>query len=258
MLVDYASEVDPVVLGTKPFASALQLNEFGSLPINSPNFNAPNSSTGLLGTIPTRYFIPLTSVSDSGAAGSGFLPVPWYNFTKVGQQGLDDLISAQLNDVILKIAELPKQDLLGGNLTQKSSVFLKANSILQNLPHGAIFFNRINHADKKYAYNLHIGTDLRVASSSNFPPRGRRMLLQQTQLGNAILRNGNPSGLGNAQITHGFRILPQVRTTLTSLPFGGIIGVILYPFGISFLLPIFAIILVQEKEQRILVMMKVF
>jgi hypothetical protein len=34
------------------------------------------------------------------------------------------------------------------------------------------------------------------------------------------------------------------------------VGRILYPFGVSFLLPIFVITLVKEKEDRILVMMR--
>jgi hypothetical protein len=92
--------------------------------------------------------------------------VPWYNVSRVTALGLDDLISAELNQVILKIAALPKEDLLGGNLTQKNAVFLRASALLQNLPHGAIYFTKVDHPTKKYSYDFHIGTDLRVASSS--------------------------------------------------------------------------------------------
>jgi hypothetical protein len=93
-----------------------------------------------------------------------------------------------------------------------------------------------------------------LEGSSNFPAPGMRLLVQQTQLDNSILRNSNIS-LRNAQITQGLRILPQYGTNKLELPFGGLIGSILYPFGVSFLLPIFVIILVQERENRILVMM---
>ena len=82
------------------------------------------------------------------------------------------------------------------------------------------------------------------------------MLLQQAMLDNAILRNGNVSGFGAAQITQGFRVLPQIDNTKLSFSVSGLIGVILFPFGVSFLLPIFSLILVQEKELRILIMMK--
>jgi ABC-2 family transporter protein len=56
---------------------------------------------------------------------------------------------------------------------------------------------------------------------------------------------------------HKVHFLTVVGTTKIYLPFGSLIGGILYPFGVSFLLPIFVIIIVQEKENRILVMMKI-
>jgi hypothetical protein len=40
-------------------------------------------------------------------------------------------------------------------------------------------------------------------------------------------------------------------------PAAGIIGSILFPFGVSFLLPIFVVALVKEKEERIFVMMRI-
>jgi hypothetical protein len=50
--------------------------------------------------------------------------------------------------------------------------------------------------------------------------------------------------------------MPQLFTTKADLPIASFVGRILYPFGVSFLLPIFVITLVKEKEDRILVMMK--
>jgi hypothetical protein len=75
-------------------------------------------------------------------------------------------------------------------------------------------------------------------------------------LTNSIFRLGNVPKFGKSQITQGLRLFPQVVSNELKLSFGGIIGAILFPFGVSFLLPIFSIILVQEKETRILVMMK--
>ncbi|RKP06539.1 P-loop containing nucleoside triphosphate hydrolase protein, partial [Thamnocephalis sphaerospora] len=48
---------------------------------------------------------------------------------------------------------------------------------------------------------------------------------------------------------------PQLRRTELDLPIGTLVGRVLFPFGISFLLPIFVIMLVREKEDRIYVMM---
>ena len=50
--------------------------------------------------------------------------------------------------------------------------------------------------------------------------------------------------------------MPHIANNQFSIPFGGLIGNILFPFGISFLLPIFSITLVQEKEVRVLSMMQ--
>jgi hypothetical protein len=48
-----------------------------------------------------------------------------------------------------------------------------------------------------------------------------------------------------------------VGSLASKLEFGSLIGGTLFPFGVSFLLPLFVVILVQEKEKRILVMMKI-
>ena len=85
---------------------------------------------------------------------------------------------------------------------------------------------------------MHYGTDIRLTATSNFPVPGVRLIQQQTQLDNAILRNSNVSVYGNASITQGLRILPYVANNKLNLPFGGLIGAILYPFGVSFLLPV--------------------
>ena len=60
----------------------------------------------------------------------------------------------------------------------------------------------------------------------------------------------------STKITHGFRGMPQLFTTKADIPIASMVGRILYPFGVSFLLPIFVITLVKEKEDRILVMMR--
>jgi hypothetical protein len=50
--------------------------------------------------------------------------------------------------------------------------------------------------------------------------------------------------------------MPQLFSSKTEIPIASMVGRILYPFGVSFLLPIFVITLVKEKEDRILVMMR--
>mgnify|MGYP006940061629 CR=1 FL=1 len=50
--------------------------------------------------------------------------------------------------------------------------------------------------------------------------------------------------------------MPLNTTTKLSIAIGAFVGQILYPFGVSFLLPVFVVSIVKEKEERILIMMK--
>lgn len=248
LLVGYSPTVSASDIGTKPKLPDINPTAFALAP-SGPAFVSPqNVATGLLGTIPTRYFASLTTGTVS--------PVPYYQITPgISDTAIDDTIAASLNSIILSIAKLDKSG-LKGNTSAKNAVYNAAATLLMNLTHGGIYFNKIDHSNKAYSYNLHIGTAMQLKSIPTFPGAGARALLQQTQLSNGILRNGNVAGLGNAQITQGFRILPQVVNTKIVSNFAGVIGVILFPFGVSFLLPIFAILLIQDKEQRILIMMK--
>lgn len=186
------------------------------------------------------------------------IPVPYYNISSIpgGENDLDIQISSYINDAIQKILLIDKKALKDRNSTdeEKGVVYKNVGIALENMPHGAIYFKYLNHSTKSYSFNYHIGKDIRLSSS--LPSAGIRLLTQQTQLDNGILRNSNITLLGNAQITQGLRLLPQYTTTAILVSVGGLVGQVLYPFGVSFLLPIFAIILVQEKEQRMLVMMK--
>ena len=50
--------------------------------------------------------------------------------------------------------------------------------------------------------------------------------------------------------------MPSLTSTKLELPIASFIGRILFPFGLSFLLPIFVITVVKEKEERIMIMMQ--
>ena len=128
-----------------------------------------------------------------------------------------------------------------------------------------VYFSSIDHAKKYYKFTLQCnqlnstvldGSDTRLIATSNFPAPGIRQIQAQTMIDQAILRKSNPTLYSNATITQGLRAFPQIYSTATKFQFGGIIGGILYPFGVSFLLPSFVISLVKEKEERILIMMK--
>jgi hypothetical protein len=63
--------------------------------------------------------------------------------------------------------------------------------------------------------------------------------------------------VANVVITQGTRAFPFIGPEQISIPFSSIIGRILYPLGISFLLPVFTLNLVKDKETRIIVMLKI-
>jgi ABC-2 family transporter protein len=255
-IVGYDNELYRNLIGSKPKQNPLPPIIIGQT--SSPlDFPPTSNSTGLLEAIPTRLFSCLGFNAVAGGPSLLALqPTPWYNVSKATSDELDDTISAQLQNVIIGLAKIPKDKILSNSPEDFNKVFLEVAAILENLPHGAVYFRTIDHSEKKYSVDFHIGTDVRIKAASNFPPPGPRILFQQTQLSNAILKQSN-SRFSSAQITQGFRILPQVTSSKFFLPFGSLIGGILYPFGVSFLLPIFVIILVQEKEARILVMMTI-
>ncbi|KAL2917001.1 hypothetical protein HK105_203433 [Polyrhizophydium stewartii] len=246
--------VDPNLIGTKTQQPSLPLNQFLAAP-SGPAFVSPqNATTGLFGTIPTRFYLDISSLSAN--ASINMTSVPWFNPVGGDDNAIDDQIGSIINTAILEIAKVDKSGLLKGDRGEANKVLLEVSKVLKILPHGGLYINKIDHANKKYSFNMHFGTDIRVAGGSNFPNPGDRQLIQLTQLTNAILRNSDVAKLGGASITQGLRILPLVKNTKFEFAFGGLIGGILYPFGVSFLLPIFVIMLVQEKETRIFVMMK--
>lgn len=251
------------ILGKRNSTDLIGLTDFGIQSATNPNssaFISPQSdpSIGLLGTIPTRYWFNFTFNSSRAVVANGFQPVPLYSPGGNSADAMDDAIAAQLKIVANDIALVDKSILTRGNADPLDVArFLSSlDTYLQKLSYGGVFFNKVDHPGKAYEWTFNIGFDKRFTASTSFPPMGLRQLHQQTALSNSVLRNGNVTALGNAQITQGFRAMPQVSSTKLELPFDGLIGGILYPQGISFLLPIFVVTLVREKEERILIMMK--
>ena len=254
-LLGVAPSVTTSLVGSKvkepEFSAALLASDF------IPSSSQP--TTGLLGKIPTRYFGKIgfnrTTFAPSLLA---LQPQPWYNQSTqpITPNDLDDLFSASLQDVILKIAAIDKSDLSSRNFTRTNLIFAQVNELLKDLPEGMMYINEIDHAKLSYSFNFQYGSDIRVSSGSNFPFPGQRQLFQQTRISNAILKESDPIRFGNATITQGLRILPYLASSKFQLEFAGLIGGILFPFGVSFLLPVFVVFLVQEKESRILIMMK--
>ncbi|KAI8894334.1 hypothetical protein BC833DRAFT_634258, partial [Globomyces pollinis-pini] len=250
--IAYDPSVNPELIGSKPKLDGVSPAEF-----LNPKFSLNSSSTGLLGSIPYTYFLQTEGIGMDAFKTAKFQPVPWYNTTASNSgDELDDLIGKAIERALQLVAKLDKSDVSSRNTTLQTLNLIKTTEALNELPYGGLYFTKIDHKNRKYSWNYHFGYDKRFSSATNFAPAGGRMLFQQTKLDNSLLANSENPKLKNAKITQGLRILPQIASNKFELPFGSLIGAILYPFGVSFLLPIFAITLVQEKERRILVMMR--
>ena len=249
------------LLGGRLSSEQISVGNFGNLLLansSRPAFVTPvdNATIGVLGTIPTRYWLNYSL--EGGFRVNGYQEIPI--FTRISDKilDLDTQITNNINAALDQIALVDKTILRTPNANRSltAQFLLSLEKYLAGLPYGGVFFTEISHSAKVYKWTFNIGKDKRLVSSTNFPPPGIRQLYLQTSLDNGVFRNGNDSDLRAATITQGYRAMPQLRSTKIDIAFDGLIGGILFPLGISFLLPIFVVSLVKEKEERIAVMMK--
>ncbi|KAJ3159175.1 hypothetical protein HK101_001137 [Irineochytrium annulatum] len=220
---------------------------------------------GLLGSTETRYYVNST-VSSAGQSVGGFLPVPYYvsvpipsGATEVTDADVDDAISSRLDAFYQALALLNKTALTSQKATslEISELYANENAATSSMPYGALYLDRFDAANMSMNVILHFGTDKKIAGTPLFPAVGIRQLLQMTQLNQATLRAFlSASGMAGSTITQGVRMFPEEKTVQLNFNSGQYLGVYLFPFGVSFLLPIFVNVLVKEKEDRIFIMMQ--
>ncbi|KAH9268391.1 hypothetical protein BASA83_009390 [Batrachochytrium salamandrivorans] len=249
-VVSVGNNVDPSSIGTSPKQPLL------STLAQIPNvfFTPAGSANGMLDTIEPRYAVDI-SLSPPGFGGAQ--KVPYFNFTSSPNQAeMDTYFFNSIQQAITNLAQVDSSALQGSPSDIQMALLLGTlNKAFSVVPYAGIAFNTVNHADKNYAYVLQVGRDNRLDQTPGFPLAGLRTLLQQAQLSNSILRFSS-SQLQSTVITQGLRNFPFIAKPSFDIPFGSIIGRILYPLGISFLLPIFTISLVRDKELRIVTMMR--
>ena len=132
------------------------------------------------------------------------------------------------------------------------------------MPYAAIYFEDIDEKKLNYDIVLSIGDlsrleslykceDCGVTPYMSFPNVQNRLMYFLTEISNLIIRKLTDN---KVKITQGFRAFPELYTPKVDFDIASIVGIILYPWGISFLIPVFVIGLVKDKEERYLVMMK--
>ncbi|KAJ3289502.1 hypothetical protein HK104_007417, partial [Borealophlyctis nickersoniae] len=262
--------IDLTTLGITPQRN-WSISELGNLP---PSFTTPGLSfkptngtntsltaTGLFDTIEPRIYIDADATNPTSPANARLVQVPYFtpDTTVHTPSDMDDRISSLLKTVFESLTQINKTAVTGGDDTTPEDItrfFATVNTVTSAVPYAGIYLDRLDHPSRRYKYTLHIGTDIRLQEAAAYPPPSKRLFLQQSQLSNALLRTSNPTALGSTSITQGVRLFPQVGNSKVTFPFIGLLGRILFPFGVSFLLPIFVIVLVREKEERVVVMMR--
>ncbi|TPX33896.1 hypothetical protein SmJEL517_g03315 [Synchytrium microbalum] len=267
---DYSDEFNPQWLGKR-----VEADPISPFKIPSQRFRFANQSTGILDTIETRYYVEadllngsiptgdddgggLWSRDDPGEKYKVFKAVPFFEKSKVAT--LDVMIADRIQKLLAELAKIDKHILFNTQPSQSevAQYLINVSAITKDMPFGGIHFEAVDQIDSTrlfYNYTLYIGKDRRLSAAFGYPRPGFRQFVTQAEMSNAILRFSNPK-LGAHSITQGVRAFPQLVETRINLPFGTVLGRLLYPFGVSFLLPIFVITLVREKEERILMMMR--
>jgi hypothetical protein len=181
--------------------------------------------------------------------------VPFFQQNYTTLDSLSDEYLKRIPEAILKLTKVPPVDpQLRPDIARAQGVFGMQEAV-EEIPFAGLYFSEINHDQKKYAYTIQVGTNDAIGNVLGFPVAGLRALLLQSQLSNALLRYSSPSQSLNV-ITQGTMAFPYLEPAQLEVPFGSLIGRIFYPLAISFLLPIFTLSLVKDKENRILVMLR--
>jgi len=137
------------------------------------------------------------------------------------------------------------------------------------MPYGALLINGIKENPNNYEYDIlfSVGENSRLSyifgvKGSNvnpymsYPNRGKRLLYFLTEFDGSWLRKITDN---KATITQGFRSYPVIMENNDEgyvYNYGDMVGYLLNPWGVSFLIPIFVMGLVKDKEERYLVMMQ--
>ncbi|RKO92547.1 hypothetical protein BDK51DRAFT_28669, partial [Blyttiomyces helicus] len=209
-IVALGPNVNPTDVGEPPIPppltnpSAIPTTLGGS---TLPMFKSALNASGLLDTIEPRWAV---TVDVNALAISAVQQVPYFSFPAANitdYHSLELVLGGLLKQVIVNLSSVDKHVLFESSPSSQDIVgfFTNASVVTNGMPYGALFFDRVDHLNKRYNYTLGFGEDVRLRSGGEFAPQGRRQFLQQAQLSNAILRFSNPALLGSVVITQGTR-----------------------------------------------------
>ncbi|KAI8055672.1 ABC-2 family transporter protein-domain-containing protein [Syncephalis plumigaleata] len=188
-----------------------------------------SGSSGLLGAIPSRSIV--------GGNGNGTSQDAVYFVQEDGS--IDDALVQRFTEAT---------DLLDRNTP--------VDDKFPYPPFGAILFDKVDTSKNSLDFTLQMGSVRRFLNdpkvSKAYPSQGLRQLVGYTQVMSGYV---STKYQGKYTITQGIQAMPHVINPAQQGDVSAMIGRFLFPFAVSFLMPLFVHALVKEKEDRILMMM---
>lgn len=212
-------------------------------------------SDSILGQIKPRYWVNVSSGPDYL-----FQKVPIFKKLKdkTTQDDVDLYLAAKLHKALQMFSRSSfSQKIIYQHVPSAEdwiTFYGLAHDTVKDLPHGAIWFDLLDHEKRNYKYTLQIGRENRLPF---FPNPGKRQIIHQAQLNDGILRLSNPQKLGQYSLIQGIRAFPHyVDADSFKQPIAEFSARLLFPLGLSCLIPVFVVSLVKEKESKSVIMMR--
>ncbi len=231
-------------------------NATGLLSELTPKFYAnvtvkPGSINSLLDLAPNATTVSLLQLLQAGIGIPNLQAYPYFDPHDKSPEDTDDFWTDEINRIVHILGKVPgvntfnKVSFSSPNAIQSLSV---ASRTLTTLGWGDIRFT--NFDANSIDYVLNVGSDSRLDNVPAWPVTGLRMMALSNMISNAFSRERG------VQIGGSWKVMPKVVSTKFDLPISLLSVRILFPFAISFLIPVFVFWLVEEKERKILMAQK--
>ncbi|KAI3643918.1 hypothetical protein MP228_010082 [Amoeboaphelidium protococcarum] len=250
----FSSDVD---VGQK--LQSQTINNITLLPAN----NTEGNKTGFLGGVetfyyvrngsfvPTDYFVPAGSVESKNEfmleylRSSTGLYEQAYGASVVGRSGS----SAQTPNTTAALLQL--------STNLRNAYPALGSIVVEELNSERSFIKSVLQSG--YVRRLSTATTFVPQAERIQPPKALRNVYQAAKMTDALMQASTSDSIRNSKISRSLRGMPQsILYDITALPLdiSTAIGQQTFPYALSFLVPTFVLILVKEKEDRILIMMR--
>ena len=208
-----------------------------------------SGSSGIFSTMDQLVYLQVTSPTNIT-----FLGVP-YGLVESGDElEVDTEYQKILTDALLRIsktADKPDSPTSSQQrpIAEKLRIQQAINAITRDIPWGHFLVNQFSDTIDMI---IQIGQDVRINNAAQYTAQGIRKFISFSYMTTGKLKQID----SGASLNHGLRIFPELQSNQIAINFDSFLADILFPFALSFLFPIFVVTLVKEKEDRILIMMK--